>query len=155
MIEVVLVHPEIPPNTGNIARTCAATGSRLHLVEPLGFQISDRYLKRAGVDYWHLVEVMVHPSWAALPADLKDPDRLHVFTARGGVRWDVAEYGADPVLVFGRESTGLPGELLDAHPQAWRRIPMRPGVRSLNLSNAACLAVYQAWGRQGYAGAGE
>jgi tRNA (cytidine/uridine-2'-O-)-methyltransferase len=110
MIEVVLVHPEIPPNTGNIARTCAATGSRLHLVEPLGFHISDRYLKRAGVDYWHLVEVIVHPSWAALPADLKDPDRLHLFTSRGGVRWDVAEYGSDPVLCLAGSPRASPAK---------------------------------------------
>jgi tRNA (cytidine/uridine-2'-O-)-methyltransferase len=153
MIDVVLVHPEIPPNTGNIARTCAATGTRLHLVEPLGFEISDRYLKRAGVDYWHLVEVVVHPSWDALPSPLRDPERLHLFTARGGPLYVSVAYGANPVLVFGRESTGLPEDLLAAYPDRWRRIPMTAGVRSLNLSNAAALAIYEAWRQQGYPGA--
>lgn len=155
MIDVVLVSPEIPPNTGNIARTCAATGARLHLVEPLGFEVSDRYLKRAGVDYWHLVNVIIHPSWEALPPELRLGERLHLFTARGGPRYDAVEYGAAPVLVFGRESTGLPESILGSYPHAWRRIPMRAGVRSLNLSNAACLAIYRAWAEQGYPEADE
>lgn len=153
VIDVVLVAPEIPPNTGNIARTCAAVGARLHLVEPLGFSISDRYLKRAGVDYWHLVQVMVHASWEALEPGLQQPERLHLFTARGGTRFDAGGYGTDPVLVFGRESIGLADSLLGAYPDRWRQIPMRAGVRSLNLSNAACLAIYQAWAEQGYPGA--
>lgn len=150
VIDVVLVTPEIPPNTGNIARTCAATGARLHLVEPLGFEVSDRYLKRAGVDYWHLVDVTVHRSWEALPPELRAGERLHLFTARGGPWYDDVPYGESPVLVFGRESTGLPDSILGLHPDRWRRIPMRAGVRSLNLSNAACLAIYQAWAGQGY-----
>lgn len=153
MIEVVLVAPEIPPNTGNIARTCAATGARLHLVEPLGFELSDRALRRAGVDYWHLVDVTVHGSWEALPPNLRQRERLHLFTARGGPRYDQVSYGPDPILVFGRESSGLPDAILESFPDRWRRIPMRLGVRSLNLSNAACLAVYRAWAEQGYPGA--
>ena len=153
VIDVVLVAPEIPPNTGNIARTCAATGAHLHLVEPLGFSVSDRYLKRAGIDYWHLVHVTVHPSWEALEPELRQPGRLHLFTSRGGVRFDAGGYGDEPVLVFGQESTGLPDSILSAYPDRWRQIPMGPGVRSLNLSNAACLAIYQAWGGQGYPGA--
>lgn len=151
-MDVILVEPEIPPNTGNIARTCAATGTALHLVEPLGFQIGDRHLKRAGVDYWHLVDVQVHRSWDAVPDHLRDPSRLHLFTAHGGRRYDQLGYGADPVLVFGRESTGLPAWLLDAHRDRWRRIPMREGVRSLNLSNAVCLAVYEVLRQQGFPG---
>jgi tRNA (cytidine/uridine-2'-O-)-methyltransferase len=152
-MHVVLVEPEIPPNTGNIARTCAATGTVLHLVEPLGFQITDRHLRRAGVDYWHLVEVHVHPAWEALPDALRRPDRLHLFTSHGGLRYDQVQYDRDAVLVFGRESTGLPARILDAYPDRWRQIPMRRAVRSLNLSNAAALAVYEAWRQQGFYGA--
>jgi len=152
-MHVVLVEPEIPPNTGNIARTCAATGTVLHLVEPLGFQITDRHLRRAGVDYWHLVEVHVHPSWEFLPEELRRADRLHLFTSHGGTRYDHVRYDPDAVLVFGRESTGIPTRILDAYPDRWRRIPMRAAVRSLNLSNAAALAVYEAWRQQGFRGA--
>jgi tRNA (cytidine/uridine-2'-O-)-methyltransferase len=151
-LEVVLVEPEIPPNTGNIARTCAAVGARLHLVEPLGFQWLDPRVKRAGVDYWHLVEVVRHASWDRVPEALRRPDRLHLFTSRGGRRFDQVAYGPDAVLVFGRESTGLPDWLLDAHPDRWRVIPMRPGLRSLNLSNAAALALYEAMRQAGYPG---
>jgi tRNA (cytidine/uridine-2'-O-)-methyltransferase len=151
-VHVVLVEPEIPPNTGNIARTCAALGAVLHLVEPLGFEISDRHLKRAGVDYWHLVRVEVHRGWEDLPATLRDPHRLHLFTARHGRRYDLAAYGPDPVLVFGRESVGLPSWLLDAFPDRCRVIPMRAGVRSLNLSNAAALAMYEAWRQVDFGG---
>lgn len=151
-LDVVLVEPEIPPNTGNIARTCAAVGARLHLVEPLGFQWLDPRVKRAGVDYWHLVEVARYPTWEALPAELSRSDRLHLFTGRGGQRFDQVCYGENAVLVFGRESTGLPGPLLDRYPDRWRTIPMRPGLRSLNLSNAAALALYEVMRQRGYAG---
>jgi tRNA (cytidine/uridine-2'-O-)-methyltransferase len=153
-LDVILVEPEIAPNTGNIARTCAAVGARLHLVEPLGFFLDDRHLRRAGVDYWHAVEVVVHPSWDAVPAALKDPARLNLFTGRGGLRYDLARYGPDAVLVFGRESTGLPDALLQAFPTAWRRIPMRPAVRSLNLANAVAVALYEAWRQQGFGAGG-
>lgn len=151
-MHVILVEPEIPPNTGNIARTCAATGTVLHLVEPLGFQISDRYLRRAGVDYWHLVDVQVHASWDQLPLDLRDPERLHLFTSHGGRVYSDVPYGPDDVLVFGRESTGLPDALLHQYPQAWRQIPMREGVRSLNLSNAVAIAVYEAFRQWNFPG---
>ena len=152
-MHVVLVEPEIPPNTGNIARTCAAVGATLHLVEPLGFEISDRQLKRAGVDYWHLVQVEVHAAWDALPEDIRDPRRMHLFTARRGIRYDRAEYSDDPVLVFGRESVGLPDWLLDGHPDRCRVIPMvGGGVRSLNVSNAAALAIYEAWRQRDFGG---
>jgi tRNA (cytidine/uridine-2'-O-)-methyltransferase len=151
-LDVVLVEPEIPPNTGNIARTCAAVGARLHLVEPLGFQWLDPRVKRAGVDYWHLVEVMRYATWQHLPSDLTDPQFLHLFTGRGGERFDAVRYGQRAVLVFGRESTGLPDWLMEAYRDRWRTIPMRPGLRSLNLSNAAALAVYEVMRQAGYEG---
>jgi tRNA (cytidine/uridine-2'-O-)-methyltransferase len=141
---VVLVEPEIPPNTGNIARTCAATGTTLHLVEPLGFSLADRYLKRAGVDYWHLVDVHVHADWNQLVSALVGAGCWHLFTSHGGVSYSQVRYGADDVLVFGRESTGLPLHILEMRQDAWRIIPMKAGVRSLNLSNAVAIAVYEA-----------
>jgi tRNA (cytidine/uridine-2'-O-)-methyltransferase len=148
---VVLVYPEIPPNTGNIARTCAAAGIKLHLVQPLGFSLDDRYLKRAGVDYWHLVSYAVHESWDAVCRALRDEGPWHYFTSHGGTRYDQVHYGPGDVLVFGQESTGLPAEILDAHPERRRVIPMRAsGVRSLNLSNAVAIAVYEALRQQGY-----
>lgn len=149
-MHIVLVEPEIPPNTGNIARTCAATGTVLHLVEPLGFQITDRHLKRAGVDYWHLVQLYTHAGWEVLPAALKDPGHLHLFTSHGGARYDQVRYAPDDVLVFGRESSGLPESLLDRYAERRRVIPMRTGVRSLNLSNAVALALYEALRQQDF-----
>ncbi len=143
-MHVVLVEPEIPPNTGNIARTCAATKTLLHLVEPLGFSLEDRYLRRAGVDYWHLVEVKRYPSWEDVRLSLKNAGAFHFFTSHGGTRYSDVSYGPDDVLVFGRESTGLPQELLNQYPHQWRVIPMATGVRSLNLSNAVAIAVYEA-----------
>lgn len=143
-MHVVLVEPEIPPNTGNIARTCAATKTVLHLVEPLGFSLEDRYLRRAGVDYWHLVEVNRHPSWEDVRDSLKHAGCFHFFTSQGGTCYSDVSYGPDDVLVFGRESTGLPQDLLDQYPGQWRVIPMATGVRSLNLSNAVAIAVYEA-----------
>ncbi|MBX5466339.1 MAG: tRNA (cytidine(34)-2'-O)-methyltransferase [Firmicutes bacterium] len=152
-MRVVLVEPEIPPNTGNIARTCAATHTALDLIEPLGFSLSDRYLKRAGVDYWHLVSVRVHRSWSAFLDSLPNPPPpLWLFTARGGVRYDTVAYGRGDCLVFGRESTGLPEWLLEAYPHRWCQIPMALGVRSLNLSNAVAVVVYEALRQQGFPG---
>lgn len=151
-MRVVLVEPEIPPNTGNIARTCVATGTPLYLVEPLGFSLEDRYLRRAGVDYWPWVELTVVPAWEALPAALRREERLWLFTARGGVPYHRVAYGPDDVLVFGRESTGLPEWLLARHPGRWVRIPMRGPVRSLNLSNAVAVALYEALRQQGFPG---
>lgn len=146
----MLVEPEIPPNTGNVARTCAATGTILHLVEPLGFSLDDRYLRRAGVDYWHLVEVRVHSSWERAVAALDGAGPLHLFTSHASQRYDQVSYQPNDVLVFGRESTGLPQEMLERYAAQCRVIPMGPGVRSLNLSNAVAIAVYEALRQQSF-----
>jgi tRNA (cytidine/uridine-2'-O-)-methyltransferase len=155
-MDVVLVHPEIPYNTGCVARTAAATGVRLHLVEPLGFALEDRYLKRAGLDYWPLVDLVVHRDWASAAsalergADRALAERLRLFTARAGpTLFDVA-FRSDDVLVFGREADGLPRDLLERHPDARVRIPVREGVRSLNLAAAVCLSLYTALHRSGH-----
>lgn len=150
-MNVVLVHPEIPPNTGSVGRLTAAFGARLHLVEPLGFRLEDRYLKRAGLDYWHLVDLTVHPDvetcFAHLAAEAPERplgERLRLFTARRGPSIRDVAFGPDDVLVFGRESDGLPPALLDAHPDRHVRIPLREGVRSINLANAVAIAMYAA-----------
>lgn len=154
-MDVLLLAPEIPHNTGCAARLAAATGRRLHLVEPLGFSLEDRYLKRAGLDYWPLVDLVVHANWEAAAAHLaagsERPlgERLHLFSARGGQSLFEAEFRADDVLVFGAESSGLPDELLDRHPDRVRYVPIEPGVRSLNLANVVCLALYTAIDRAG------
>ncbi len=150
IMHVVLVEPEIPPNTGNIARTCAATGTILHLIEPLGFSISDRNLKRAGVDYWHLVEVQIHGSWEALPENLRVPERVHLFTSHAETRYTDIHYGPNDVLVFGRESVGLSPSLLKQYSDRTRVIPMNGAVRSLNLSNAVAIVVYEAQRQRGF-----
>lgn len=154
-MELVLVHPEIPHNTGCAARLAAATGTRLHLVEPLGFSLEDRYLKRAGLDYWPLVELVVHRDWEAAAEALSRgahrplEERLRLFTARGGTSLFEASFEPDDVLAFGGESRGLPPALLE-RPGARRvYVPIRPGVRSLNLANAACLGLYTALVRAG------
>ncbi|MBL8860554.1 MAG: tRNA (cytidine(34)-2'-O)-methyltransferase [Planctomycetes bacterium] len=154
-LEIVLVHPEIPHNTGCAARLAAGLGLRLHLVEPLGFSLDDRYLKRAGLDYWPLVDLVVHRSWssaaAALSAGSQRPfaSRLRLFTARGGRSLFEAAFEADDVLVFGSESRGLPARLLQEHAEQRVYVPIRSGVRSLNLANVACLGVYTALHRAG------
>ncbi|HED65558.1 MAG TPA: tRNA (cytidine(34)-2'-O)-methyltransferase [Planctomycetes bacterium] len=156
-MELVLIHPEIPHNTGCAARLAAATGLTLHLVEPLGFSLEDRYLKRAGLDYWPQVDLVVHPDWTraaealAVCGDAPLPDRLRLFSARGGTSLFETEFGPNDVLCFGSESSGLPAELLDAHPTSRVYIPIREGVRSLNLANAVCLAAYTALDRSGAA----
>ena len=142
MFHVVLVQPEIPQNAGNIARTCAATGCTLHLVRPLGFDISDKYLKRAGLDYWHLVNVEVHESLEAFLAQYPAA-RLHLFTTKAKRTYTQAQYRAGDFLVFGRETRGLDEEFLVQHPEACVRIPMREEARSLNLSNSVAIAVYE------------
>ncbi len=151
-MHVVLVEPEIPPNTGNIARTCAATGTSLHLIKPLGFSVSDRYLRRAGVDYWHLVDVHIHESWDALPDNLRSPEHIHLFTSHARLSYTDTEYRPDDVLVFGRESVGLPQWILSQFLDRQRKIPMAGAVRSLNLSNAAAIVVYEAMRQQGFPG---
>ncbi len=154
-MEIVLVEPEIPHNTGCAARLAAATGVALHLVEPLGFSLDDRYLKRAGLDYWPLVDLSVHRDLAALALELERgsarplAERLRLFTARGGRSLFETAFAADDVLVFGRESSGLPPALLDAHVERRVYVPIRAGVRSLNLANTVCLGVYTALVRAG------
>ncbi|MEM1451120.1 MAG: tRNA (cytidine(34)-2'-O)-methyltransferase [Planctomycetota bacterium] len=151
-MNVVLVHPEIPHNSGCAGRLTAAMGARLHLVEPLGFSLEDRYLKRAGLDYWPHVDLTVHPDveacFAALERDGERPlaERLRLFTARRGASIRDIEFAPDDVLVFGAESSGLPRELLDAYPDRCARIPIRSEVRSLNLANAIAIALYAATG---------
>ena len=143
MFNIVLVEPEIPQNTGNIARTCAATGCALHLIKPLGFEISDKYLKRAGLDYWHLVHVHIYENLDELFA--KYPNgRFYYFTTKARKRHSDAEYKAGDFLVFGKDTKGLDEELLMSHPDECVRIPMIGEARSLNLSNAAAVAVYEA-----------
>jgi len=157
MFDVVLYQPEIPPNTGNAIRLCANTGARLHLVEPLGFDMDDRQLKRAGLDYHEYATVKVHADLDAALAHLRDVHgdalRVFAFSTRGRVRFDTPHYREGDAFLFGPETRGLPGDVLDALPEAQRlRLPMRPGVRSLNLSNAIAVTVFEAWRQQGYAG---
>ena len=142
MFHVVLVEPEIPQNAGNIARTCAATGCVLHLVKPLGFEISDRYLKRAGLDYWDLVEVKVHETFEDALNALNGA-KLHLFTTKARTVYSEAHYREGDALVFGKETKGLPEELLVSRPSDCVRIPMLAERRSLNLSNAVAIAVYE------------
>jgi tRNA (cytidine/uridine-2'-O-)-methyltransferase len=140
---VVLVEPEIPPNTGSVARTCAATGSPLHLIEPLGFRLDDRSLKRAGIDYWHLVQVHVHAGFEAFRT-AHATTRLHLFTAGSARSYLEADFAPGDALVFGRESVGLPQGLLEAHPDRVWAIPTSGAVRSLNLSNAVAIVLFEA-----------
>ncbi len=149
MMHVVLVNPEIPQNTGNIARTCAATGAALHLIEPLGFSLDDRYLKRAGLDYWHMCRIARHPSWEAFLA-AHSGAALHYATTKAPRDYSGACYGPDDFLVFGRETKGLPEELLAANYDRCVRIPMREGARSLNLSNSVAVVLYEALRQQGF-----
>ena len=151
MFHVVLVEPEIPQNAGNIARTCAATGCVLHLVKPLGFEISDRYLKRAGLDYWDLVEVKVHENWEETLKSLGGA-KLHLFTTKARTVYSEAHYGEGDALVFGKETKGLPEELLVSRPEDCVRIPMLAERRSLNLSNAVAVAVYEGLRQNGFQG---
>jgi tRNA (cytidine/uridine-2'-O-)-methyltransferase len=149
-VDVVLVYPEIPHNTGCVARVAAATGVTLHLVEPLGYSLEDRYLKRAGLDYWPLVDLVVHPDVEALVAHLSRDserpfhERMRPFSARGGTSLFEARFRADDVLVFGCESRGLDRELVDRASGGPVYVPIRPGVRSLNLASVVCLGLYTA-----------
>jgi tRNA (cytidine/uridine-2'-O-)-methyltransferase len=143
MMHIVLVEPEIPQNTGNIARTCAATGAKLHLIKPLGFELSDKYLKRAGLDYWHMMTYEVHESWQAF-LDANPGARLHFATTKAPRDYCEAAYGPDDFLVFGKETAGLGEKILVPHADEAIRIPMGDGQRSLNLSNAVAIVVYEA-----------
>ena len=140
---VVLVHPQIPPNTGNVARLCAVTGAQLHLVEPLGFSIADKDLRRAGLDYWDEVVAEIHPDLATWEARAPWP-RVHLFTADGARNLWEADFRPGDALVFGSEQVGLPADLLARHRENTVGIPQRPGLRSLNLSTAAGIALYEA-----------
>ena len=156
MFNIVLVHPEIPPNTGNVIRLAANTGCTLHLIEPLGFAMDDRQLRRAGLDYHEYAPVRVHASWERFVAEQLPPrDRMVAFTTRGSaplaaMRWQPGDW-----MVFGAETSGLPAALRDGFDPSRRvRLPMRAGQRSLNLSNAVAVAVFDAWRQCGYDGAG-
>ena len=157
MLHIVLVEPEIPPNCGNIARTCAATGSRLHLVEPLGFDVSDRAVKRAGLDYWPMVDVTVYPGLDALFARNRVED-LWLATTKAPRDYTQADFRDGCWLFFGKETAGLPEWFRLAHRDRCVRIPMRADARSLNLSNSAAILAYEALRQQGFpglSGAGE
>ena len=165
-LHVVLLEPKIPPNTGNAIRLCANTGAHLHLVGPLGFDVGDAQLRRAGLDYHEYATMRVHDALddalAAIAADnaapgatgTAPPPRVFALSARGRTRFDTVRYRPGDVLLFGSETTGLPDAVLDALPESQRlRLPMRPGNRSLNLSNAIAVTVYEAWRQLGYTGA--
>jgi tRNA (cytidine/uridine-2'-O-)-methyltransferase len=154
VFHVVLFQPEIPPNTGNVVRLCANAGATLHLVKPLGFSLSAPTLKRAGMDYAEFAEVRIHEDWAACRAELAGR-RLFAMTTKGGERHDRQRFEPGDAFVFGPESSGLPAELLAEFPADRRiRLPMRPGNRSINLSNSVAITVYEAWRQQGFAGGG-
>jgi tRNA (cytidine/uridine-2'-O-)-methyltransferase len=153
MLDIVLHRPEIPPNTGNVIRLCANTGARLHLIAPLGFALDDARLKRAGLDYHEYARLSVHEDLAAFVAAV-NPVRLFAVSTRGTVRYDTIRYGRGDAVMFGSETCGLPGEVLDAIPATQRiRLPMRPDNRSLNLSNAVAVIAYEAWRQNGFEGA--
>jgi len=153
MLNVVLYQPEIPPNTGNIIRLCANTGSRLHLIRPLGFTLDDRRMRRAGLDYHEWAELELHDDYAGFLAAVQ-PARMFAFTTRASRPHSAPRYRPGDTLLFGPETRGLPDSILGQLPEAQRlRIPMRPENRSLNLSNAVAVAVYEAWRQLDFAGA--
>jgi tRNA (cytidine/uridine-2'-O-)-methyltransferase len=152
MLHVVLYQPEIPPNTGNVIRLCANSGARLHLIRPLGFDLDHAKLRRAGLDYHEFAALAVHADLDAFAAAARPP-RLFALSSRAGTLYTSVQFGTDDAVVFGPETRGLPQALLDALPPERRlRLPMRPGNRSLNLSNAVAVVVYEAWRQQGFAG---
>jgi len=152
-MHIVLVEPEIPPNTGNVARLCAATKTALHLIEPLGFELDDRQLKRAGMDYWLHVEWHRWPSWATFRKKLPDGARLWFIESDGPRHYAEVSYAPDDYLVFGRETAGLPKKLLEANRDRWLRIPMfHDKSRSLNLSNCAALVLFESLRQMGFRG---
>lgn len=152
-MNVVLVEPEIAPNTGNIARLCAATSSRLHLIEPLGFRLDDRDLLRAGMDYWRQVEWRRWPHWQEFRQHLGPEARLWFIESAGGRRYTDIRFSLGDYLVFGRETAGLPGEWLSRHSEQWLRIPMsHTPARSLNLSNCVAIVLFEALRQLGFPG---
>ena len=154
MFNIVLVQPEIPPNTGNVIRLAANTGCTLHLIEPLGFSMDDRQLKRAGLDYHEYAPVRRYASWADFIVSARpDLQRLFAFTTRGSRPFAELHWSAGDWLVFGSETAGLPGAVIETIAAAQRvRLPLRPGQRSLNLSNAVAVAIFEAWRQNAYAG---
>ena len=151
MLNVVLVEPEIPGNTGNIGRICANIGARLHLVYPLGFDISDKAVKRAGLDYWHLLDLRVYPNVEDF-LDRCGQENLWLATTKGSVRYTDVKYEDECFLLFGRESAGLPQWLRERYAPRCIRIPMRPDNRSINLGNAASILCYEVLRQQGFPG---
>jgi len=154
MFNIVLVQPEIPPNTGNVIRLAANTGCALHLIEPLGFSMDDRLLRRAGLDYHEYASVQRHASWPAfIDAARPAPERLFAFTTKGTRGFGDVAWRPGDWLVFGSETAGLPAALRESFSELQRvRLPLRPGQRSLNLSNAVAVVVFEAWRQNGYAG---
>ena len=149
MLNIVLHEPEIPANTGNIGRTCVATGARLHLIEPLGFKIDDKSLKRAGLDYWHKLDVTVYEDYEDFLA--KNPGaRVYMATTKSKQKYTDVSYEEDAYIMFGAESRGIPEEILLGNKETCVRIPMMPGERSLNLSNAVAVVVYEALRQQDF-----
>jgi tRNA (cytidine/uridine-2'-O-)-methyltransferase len=152
-MNIVLVEPEIPPNTGNVARLCAATHSTLHLIEPFGFKLDDTQLKRAGMDYWQHVEWHRWKNWTAFAQGLPASARLWFVESNGPKLYSDAKFSADDYLVFGRETAGLPRQLLEENREQWLRIPMfNPKARSLNLSNCVALVLFESLRQQGFQG---
>jgi tRNA (cytidine/uridine-2'-O-)-methyltransferase len=150
-MHIVLVEPEIPPNTGNVARLCAATKTKLHLIDPLGFRLNDAQLKRAGMDYWQQVEWHRWPSWPTFQERLPSGTRLWWVESNGPLLYTEASFSADDYLVFGRETAGLPRKLLEENRERWLRIPMcNPKARSLNLSNCVAVVLFEALRQQGF-----
>lgn len=151
MMHIVLVNPEIPQNTGNIARSCAATGAKLHLIKPLGFELTDKYLKRAGLDYWHMMTLEIHESWEDFIKKYPDA-RMHFATTKAPHDYSRARYADGDFLVFGRETKGLDEALLASNYEKCVRIPMCHDARSLNLSNSVAILLYEALRQQGFPG---
>ena len=149
-ISIVLVEPEIPANTGNVSRTCAVTGTALHLVEPLGFSIADKHLKRAGLDYWKYLDITVH---ASLNAFFENTNGVYYYAStKAKKRYDQFDYEDNAFILFGKETKGLPEELIENNPKTAIRIPMKEGLRSLNLSNAVSIVLYEALRKNGFTG---
>jgi tRNA (cytidine/uridine-2'-O-)-methyltransferase len=154
VFHVVLVEPEIPPNTGNVIRLCANTGAQLHLIEPLGFPLDDAKMRRAGLDYHDYAQMKVHPDWAGFMESVRpDPSRMFALTTHGSTPFANIAFRAGDVFIFGSETKGLEPSLRESFPSTQRiRLPMRPDNRSLNLSNAVAVVVYEAWRQNGFAG---
>jgi tRNA (cytidine/uridine-2'-O-)-methyltransferase len=148
-LNVVLYQPKIPQNTGNIARTCAAVGAKLHLIKPLGYSVRDRHLKRAGLDYWHMVEIAYHDSMTDFIEKHKGKN-LNFITKKASKTYDNIDYSGELFLIFGKETSGLPEELLEKNRERCYRIPMKPDARSLNLSNAVAIVVYESCRHKGF-----